>query len=194
MNLGAYRRSASKVMGLMVPRQSLSLHIPNQYMQGESVRFMGGGKKQWEHKLMARKIRKVNKARMMKLGIKIDKREDKRKDEKEEGVFRSASKRINPTNIEPVPEEFRPYLPAIEQFITNEWLTKYTQGAPVRRFQRDLAWRMKSGGPSPNKKLPSPIIQSIVGEFARKNVVEIWRNGLGSIKMIPPSPEQPTEQ
>jgi len=119
----------------------------------------------------------------------VEKKNNSSADQREK-EFRSSSTRINPKSIKPLNEHLREYLPAIIRFTTNEWLTRWPAGAGMQRFRKDLAVRMKTfkhGGPTPGVKLRQNVIKSIVGEMARNNLIELWKNGRGVIQLKPPS-------
>eukprot|EP00579_Thalassiosira_antarctica_P006141 CAMPEP_0201892074 /NCGR_PEP_ID=MMETSP0902-20130614/35722_1 /ASSEMBLY_ACC=CAM_ASM_000551 /TAXON_ID=420261 /ORGANISM="Thalassiosira antarctica, Strain CCMP982" /LENGTH=344 /DNA_ID=CAMNT_0048423435 /DNA_START=38 /DNA_END=1072 /DNA_ORIENTATION=- len=118
-------------------------------------------------------------------------------EKKEEVIKKEESKshntRLNPNDIDRVPNNIREYLPAVEKYVTNEWLSKFPEGAGIKRLRNDLAFRM-DGGPSPKKKLDPDIVKSIAGEVARMNdSIQLWNTTKGtvkSVKIMPsPSPE-----
>ena len=91
---------------------------------------------------------------------------------------------IDPNDVAPVPDEIRPHLPAIERYVLEDWFVQFRDGARTGRLRRDLAFRMKEGGPSPNKKLDVSVVESIAGELARRKVLQMWRTSRG-ITLVP---------
>ena len=94
-----------------------------------------------------------------------------------------------PSNFHPLPSDIVPYIPKIEQYMNEEWLPKFSQGAALKRLRNDIAFRMKKyNGPSYKQKLDWKIIESIAWEIVtRKNCnVELWRNSRGILVLKPP--------
>ena len=97
-----------------------------------------------------------------------------------------------PSNFHPLPSDIVPYIPRIEQYMNEEWLPKFTQGAALKRLRNDIAFRMKKyNGPSYKQKLDRKIIESIAWEIVgRKNCnVELWMNSRGILVLKPPQKE-----
>jgi len=97
-----------------------------------------------------------------------------------------------PSSFHPLPNDIVPYIPNIEQYMNEEWLPKFQQGAMLKRLRNDIAFRMKKyNGPSYKQKLDRKIIESIAWEIvARKNCkVELWMNSRGILVLKPPQKE-----
>ena len=126
-----------------------------------ALRFMGGGPQNPEHKRTRS----------------LSKKEERRKAKSERTL-------IDPNDVAPVPDEIRPRLPAIERYVLEDWFLQFRDGARTGRLRRDLAFRMKEGGPSPNEKLDVSVVESIAGELARRKVLQMWRTSRG-IMLVP---------
>ena len=94
-----------------------------------------------------------------------------------------------PSNFHPLPSDIVPYIPRIEQYMNEEWLPKFQQGAMLKRLRNDIAFRMKKyNGPSYKQKLDRKIIESIAWEVVTRNNcnVELWMNSRGILVLKPP--------
>ena len=97
-----------------------------------------------------------------------------------------------PSNFQPLPADIVPYIPNIEQYMNEEWLPKFSQGAALRRLRNDIAFRMKKyNGPSYKQKLDRKIIESIAWEIVHRGNcnVELWMNSRGILVLKPPQKE-----
>ena len=98
-----------------------------------------------------------------------------------------------PSNFQPLPADIVPYIHNIEQYMNEEWLPKFSQGAALRRLRNDIAFRMKKyNGPSYKQKLDRKIIESVAWEIVdRGNCnVELWMNSRGILVLKPPQKEK----
>ena len=97
-----------------------------------------------------------------------------------------------PSNFHPLPSDIVPYIPRIEQYMNEEWLPKFSQGAALKRLRNDIAFRMKKyNGPSYKQKLDRKIIESVAWEIVdRGNCnIELWMNSRGILVLKPPQKE-----
>lgn len=91
-------------------------------------------------------------------------------------------------SLEKLPKKVIGKMPAIEEYIVNEWLIQYPLGARARKLQRDIAFRMK------RKDRPGKLnyedFLPIVGKLWKKGALRVGPAGKGEvIKIMPPDPE-----
>jgi hypothetical protein len=135
-----------------------------------TIRNMGGGPRNDEHKERLRAIRKARKIYFKSLPERGPK----------SPVCTKHYDEVIKWKTEPISKKIEHRVIHICSFIIYAWLNAYPHGASLRKLQRDIAFRMQRKHRIPGK-LPYQVIMPIVGKLERENYLSIRMKSNGHV-------------